>query len=107
MLKLGEDNFGVFSVVGGIAVLFSFLSNSLATATQRYLTLSLGHRDVVEYKQVFTTSLNCYLAIGGLIIILAETIGLYIVNYVLNIPDSRLLAANYVYQFSLIAFLLV
>lgn len=104
LLKLGEDNFGVFSVVGGIAVLFSFLSNSLATATQRYLTLSLGHRDVVEYKQVFTTSLNCYLAIGGLIIILAETIGLYIVNYVLNIPDSRLLAANYVYQFSLIAF---
>lgn len=104
LLKLGEDNFGIFSVVGGIAVLFSFLSNSLATATQRYLTLSLGHRDVTEYKQVFTTSLNCYLAIGCLIIILAETIGLYIINYVLNIPDSRLLAANYVYQFSLIAF---
>ena len=102
--KLGEDNFGIFSVVGGIAVMFSFLNNSFFTATQRFLTLSLGKNDFDEYKRIFTTSLNCYIGISFVIALLSETVGLYIVNYVLNIAPARLVAANYAYQFSIIAF---
>lgn len=106
LLKLGEEDFGIFSVVGGVAILFSFLSNSLATATQRYLTLSLSDGNIQRYKQVFTTSLNCYLAICIVIFLFAETIGLYLVNHVLNIPQERMVAANCAYQFAMLSFLI-
>lgn len=105
LLQLGEDNFGIFSVVGGIAVLFSFLSNSISEATLRYFNISLGHNDSKEYQQTFSTSLNCYFIISIILIILSETIGLYIVNNVLNIAPDRMHAANYVFQFATISFI--
>ena len=104
LLKLGEDNFGIFSAVGGIAVLFSFINNSMTTSTQRFLTLALSNDDIDKYKKVFTTSLNCHLILSVIILILSETIGLYIVNGVLNINPDRIVAANYAFQFSLIAY---
>lgn len=106
LIKLGESDFGIFSVVGGIAVMFSFISNSLFDATQRYLALSLSNSSSNSYKQIFTTSLNCYFAISILITILAESVGLYIVNHWLSIPQDRLIATNYVYQFAILTFVL-
>lgn len=102
--KLGEDNFGIFSAVGGIAVLFSFINNSMTTSTQRFLTLALSTEDVHEYKKVFTSSLNCHFLLCIIILILSETVGLYIVNNILNINPDRIIAANYAFQFTLIAY---
>lgn len=101
LLALGTDDFGIFSVVGGIAVIFTFLGSSFFNATQRFLAMALVKGDLLEYKKTFTTSFFCYLAISFVILLLGETIGLYIVNHVLNIEPSRILAANYVYQFAL------
>ena len=103
LIKLGADDFGIFSVVGGIAVLFTFLGSSLFTATQRFLNFVLINGTLIEYKRTFTTTFQCYLILSIVVLILGETIGLYIVNYVLNISAERILAANYVYQFALLA----
>lgn len=101
LIELGADDFGIFSVVGGVAIIFTFLSSSFFKASQRFLALALVQNDTNEYKKVFTTSFQCYLALSLVILLLGETIGLYIVNYVLNIDPSRMEAANYVYQFAL------
>ena len=41
---LGFDDYGLYNVVGGIIVFFSFLSTALSGATQRYLSYSLGKK---------------------------------------------------------------
>ena len=34
---LGVDDYGTYNVVGGIVVLFVFITNAMVTATQRFL----------------------------------------------------------------------
>lgn len=106
LLKLGEDDFGIFTLVGGIAVIFSFLGSSFFGATQRYLTLSLVENNVIEYKKIFTTTIQCYGALSIIVLIIGEPIGIYLVNNTLNIHTDKIFAANVVFQFTLLGLVL-
>lgn len=98
---LGEIDFGVYNLVGGIVILFTFLNNTLSSATQRFLSFELGKKDERKANQVFCASFSINLRISLLILILSETIGLWFVNYKLNIPTNRMFAANIIYQLSI------
>ena len=104
LAELGIDDYGIYNVVGGVVLMFSFLNSCMSTATQRFLTFELGRGDTDKLKNVFAAALNIHIAIGILIIFLAETIGLWFVNEKLVIPDNRIAAANWVYQFSILTF---
>lgn len=101
--NLGIEDFGIFSVVGGLAVLFSFFNNALNGSTQRFLTVSIGKNDMIETKNVFSMSMNCHMIISFVILIFAETIGLWFLNTQLNIPAAKMHAANWVYQLALLS----
>ena len=64
--KLGVEDFGIYNVVGGIAIMFVFFSSSMANATQRFLNIELGKENTVGAKQV----VNQHLLIYGLIAII-------------------------------------
>ena len=98
---LGIENFGIYNVVGGVVVLFSFLSSAMSSATQRFLNFELGKSDGQRVRQVFGMSLVVHAVIAIIVLFLAETIGLWFLNNKLNIPDSRMVAANWVYQLSI------
>lgn len=98
---LGVEDYGVYSVVGGIAVLFSFFNNALYTSTQRFLTFKIGEGNEKEVQRVFYTSINCHIVIAIIILILSEIIGIWLLNNKLNIPEERMNAANIVFQLSL------
>ncbi len=98
---LGIEDFGVYSLVAGIAVLFSFFNNALYSSTQRFITFEIGKGDIDEIKNVFTTSINCHLFIALLVVLLSEIFGLWLLNSSLNIPEGRMHAANIVFQLSL------
>ena len=100
---LGETDFGIYNLVAGVIVLFTFLNNALSSATQRYLTFELGRNDTEAVKRVFSMSMTVHFSIAILLIILAETIGLWFLNNELNIPHERMFAANWAYQLSLLA----
>jgi len=102
---LGVEDFGIYNVVGGIVTMFSFLNSAMSSATQRFLSFELGKKDYTQLKRVFSMSINIHVIIAIVIFILAETIGLWFLNSKLNIPDERMLAANWVYQFSILAFI--
>lgn len=105
LAQLGIKDYGIYNVVGGVVTMFAFLNNCMTTSTQRFLTFELGKGDMQKLKDVFAASLNIHLAIGIAIVILAETIGLWFVNYKLVIPADRLVAANWVFQFAILAFM--
>jgi len=100
---LGIVDFGIYNVVGGIVAMFAFLNQTLGSATQRFITYQLGKNDNEELKKVFSTSLLIHAGIAIVILILAETIGLWFLNNKLNIPSDRMYAANWVFQFSILA----
>lgn len=100
---LGVEDYGIYNVVGGIVSLFIFLNNALSQATQRFLAFELGKNQYGVLQRTFAMCLNVHIIISILIVILAETIGLWLIYYKLNIPEFRLNTALYVYQFSIFA----
>ena len=100
---LGVDDFGLFNVVGGVVALMTFLKTSLASSTQRFLSFELGRNDKERTKTVFSISLTTHVAISLIILVLSETVGLWFLNAKINIPEGRELAANVVYQLSVLS----
>lgn len=97
---LGTDDFGIYNVVGGVVILFSFLTNAMTSSTQRFLNYNLGLNDEIKIHKVFNTALITHFTIFILVLILAETIGLWFVRTQLNIPADRTTATLWVYQMS-------
>jgi O-antigen/teichoic acid export membrane protein len=103
---LGVQDYGVYSIVGGIVTLFGFINGAMTSATQRFLAFDIGKNDTEQLKKTFNATLNIHITISILVLILAETIGLWFVNNKLNLPLDRMDAVNWVYQFSVFTFLL-
>jgi len=100
---LGVEDFGIYNVVGGFVTMFGFLNSAMASATQRFLSFEIGKGDRDQLRNVFSMSVNIHFLIAFIIFILAETVGLWFVNTQLTIPAGRMGAAQWVYQFSILA----
>ena len=103
--ELGVSDYGIYSLVGGFIALFGFLNMAMSTATQRYLTFDLGS-DEERLQKTFSATLTIHIGIALVVLLLAETIGLWYVNYKMVFPVERTLAVNVVYQFSIATSLL-
>lgn len=100
---LGVENFGIYNVIGGVMSLFAFVNGAMSNATQRYIAFELGKEADARVKRVFSACMMIHLFIALLILVLAETFGLYILNHYLTIPEEKLSAANWVYQISILS----
>ncbi len=103
---LGVSDYGIYNLVGGFVVLVNMVSTALNGATSRFLTYSLGQGVFKELQKTFSTAVFIHIGLSLLFLILAETIGLWFVNYQLVIPLERLTAANWVYQAAVISTIL-
>lgn len=103
---LGFSDYGVYNVVGGIVIMFSFLNNGMVAASQRFISYEIGMRDKGDVKAVFGTSHTIHWIISITIGLIVEFVGYYLLNYKLNIPADRLLAANWVLQTSILGFMI-
>lgn len=102
--SLGVENFGIQSAVAGVIAMFSVVSGSLSASISRFITFELGHGDKDKLKRIFSTAINIQLAIGIVILLLGETVGVWFLNTHMNIPDGRMVAANWVLQCAIISF---
>ncbi|MCA4806989.1 lipopolysaccharide biosynthesis protein [Myroides odoratimimus] len=104
--QLGISDFGIYSLVGGIVATLGFFNAAMSSATQRYLSFDIGKGDEQKLQKTFSATLTIHILIAVLALILAETIGLWYINYKMVFPENRLYAVNVVYQFSVLTFLL-
>ncbi len=101
---LGVTDLGIYNVVGGIVTLFSFLQAAQTQATTRFITYEIGKEtSKIEQQRVFSICATIHVLIAFFILVITETIGLWIVNNWTSIPSDRMMAANIIYQFSIIA----
>ena len=103
---LGVEDYGIYNVVGGLVAMFSMLSSSLTSASSRFITFALGEGDLEKQKRVFATTVNIHVILVVVVFIVAEILGIWFLNNKMNIPDSRMYAANWVLQSSIIVFVL-
>lgn len=103
---LGSEDYGINNVVGGVVTMFSFLTSTLTSASLRFFSYNIGKKDNEIISQYFIMSFWCYTIIALLIILIAETIGLWFVINKLIIPTERIEAAIYVYHFSIFSFVI-
>lgn len=103
---LGVEDYGIYSIVGGVVVSFSILSNAMSGAISRFITFSLGQGDIKKVRKLFSVAVTIQFCIGALIIVCAEIVGLYLLNTQMNIPQDRMEAASILFQFSLAIFII-
>lgn len=99
---LGVEDFGIYNLVGGIVVLFTFLNGAMTTGTQRHLSYELGRPDG-NVSRIFSACMYIHLFLALMIIVMAETAGLWFLNEKMNFPSERMVAVNWIYQFSILS----
>ena len=103
---LGVEDYGIYNVVGGFVAMFSLISSSLSSSVSRFLTFELGRGDMERLKRTFSTSLLIHIVLAIVILVLMETVGVWFLNNKMTIPSERLYAANWVFQGSILSFML-
>lgn len=103
---LGISDYGVYNVVGGFVSLFAIFTNSLSNAISRYITIEIGRHDIKRANNVFCVSVNLLLLMAIIVLIISELFGIWFINCHLNVPPSRLTAARWVFQLSLLSFVI-
>lgn len=101
---LGVDDYGLYNVVGGVVAMFSILTATLSQAISRYFTFELGKENSNRLHIIFCTGVNIQLLMSVIVIFIAEIGGVWFLNAKMNIPPDRMVAANWVLQFSILAF---
>ena len=67
---LGVEDYGVFSVVGGVITMFAFINGGMVSSTQRYLNFEIAKGNAERLRSVFNTALQIHALIALIIIIL-------------------------------------
>lgn len=103
---LGVEDFGIYGVVGGVVGMLSFLNATMSGATSRFLSVELGKGNITRLKETFNSAMIVHIGIAIVVLILAETLGLWFLDRKLVIPEERMFAAHVVYQFSILSTLI-
>jgi O-antigen/teichoic acid export membrane protein len=101
---LGVQDYGIYNVVGGVVAMFGVISGALSSSISRFITFELGKGNTDRINKIFSSSINIQFGIALFVIAIGELVGLWFLNYKMNIPPDRLEAANWVLQCSLLAF---
>lgn len=103
---LGIVDYGINNVVGGVITMLGFLTSSLSIASSRYITYNLGKGDMAVLKKTFGNILSIHFILAAIVLVVGETLGLWFMSTQLQIPPEREIAAMWVYQFSILSFIL-
>ena len=101
---LGVEDYGTYNVVGGIVAMFHAVSGALSSAISRFITFELGKGNKNRLSLIFSSSVNIQFGISLIVLLIGEIVGVWFLNYKMNIPVERIPAANWVLQCSLLTF---
>lgn len=104
---LGVDDFGIYNVVCGFVSMFTFLNTSMSNGIQRFFNFELGKNGIDGARKVYVTSLVVQVLLLILIVLLTETFGLWYLHNKMVIPPERFVAAQWIFQFSILSFILI
>lgn len=101
---LGVVDYGVYNVIAGFVSMFGFLNTSLSNGIQRFYNYELGATGILGAQKVFNNGILIQLSLAAILLLILESLGVWYINSIMQIPSERISAANYLFQFSLLSF---
>lgn len=98
---LGASDFGLYSVVGGIVAMFSFIRSSLTTSTRRFINYEVGKPNG-NTNMIFNISITIHILFSILLFILMEIVGIWYIDNYLNVDIEKSEDAMFVFQLSVL-----
>lgn len=104
---LGQVDYGLMGVVGGLAFFISFLNGLMAAAVGRFYAVNVGKESVAEDKAValeetrkwFSTAVILHSVLPAVLMLAGYPAGLWAVRHFLEIPPERLEDCVWVFRF--------
>lgn len=103
---LGEERYGVYVVVGGLTSMLAFLNTTMSGAISRYINYDIGIGQVEAIAKRFSSSMMIQSSIAIIFLLLAETVGVWFLNNKLEINPDMIIAANWVFQLTVLTAIL-
>ncbi len=103
---LGENDFGIYNVVGGVVAMFTIISGALNSAVSRFITFEMGKGSDAQLNKVYSTAVTIQIILSLVVVMLAEPVGLWFIDNRMNIDPMRIPAARWVLHFSILAFVI-
>lgn len=102
--SLGENDYGIYTVVGGVVAMFTIISGALNSAVSRFITFEMGKGEKADLNKVYSTSVLIQVALAFIIVVVCEPVGIWFIRNEMTIAPDRIPAALWVLQFSLLSF---
>ena len=102
--SLGETDYGIYNVVGGVVAMFSIISGTLSSSVSRFITFEMGKGSEAQLDKVYSTSVIIQALLAVIVIVFAEPIGLWFIDNKMTIDPARIPAARSVLHFSIFSF---
>ena len=99
---LGDEDYGIYMLVAGAVALLDVLATSMSNTSMRYMAHSLGKNDLETSLKTFNTTLYIHYCLAALLVVVLEVGGWIMFEWFLNIPDGKVFAAKFVYQFMVV-----
>lgn len=99
--NLGIEDYGTYGIVGGVVSMFAVFGGGLTNAVNRFLAYELGNNGT-DIQKTFCSCMNVVAVFAVVSFLLLESIGLWFLNNKIQIPERNIVAANWVFQFSII-----
>ncbi len=106
LAALGETDYGIYNVVGGVVAMFTLISGALNSAVQRFITFEMGKGTEARLNRVYSTAVTIQLVLAFIVVAVAEPAGLWFIKNEMTISPERIPAAEWVLHFSLLAFVI-
>ena len=110
MLKvLGEVDYGLLGVVGGMVAFMTFFNAVLASSVTRFYSYSVGsklideHDGVEECRRWFNVAFLLHTVVPILLILIGYPIGKYVIENFLTIPIDRIVPCIWIWRFVMIS----
>lgn len=101
---LGESDYGIYNVVGGVVAMFTIISGALNSAVSRFITFEMGKGEDARLNRVYSTAVIIQIVLAAVVVVVAEPVGLWFIDNEMTISPDRIPAARWVLHFSLLAF---
>jgi len=101
LLELGVYDYGLFSVVGGMVAMMSFLNPSMTVTSYRFIAIEIGKKKNGRPNEIFNSVLLIHIALAFLLALVGETLGGWYINNHLNVSASKISDAFFVLHFSI------
>lgn len=102
--SLGAEDYGIYNVISGVIAMVSFVGTAMSAATQRFYAYAIGEDNIIEQNRVFSVSIVIYIVLAIALVLIIEILGIWLINYKLVIPESRLFASKLLFQFTILSF---